>query len=330
MSPPPKPEPRDFRQEVTDRIIALLEEGVAPWQKPWEAAKVPMPVSVATGKPYRGGNALQLYITSLERGYSNPRWMTYKQAADHGWQVRKGENGTPIEFWDFKSEEATTDASEEGNDQQNGKKNEGLRQRRVIHRVYTVFNGQQIDGIPPLPARPLRTPIEMIESGERILAHSGARIQHDKADRAFYRLATDSIHLPQRDHFADAAGYYGTALHELAHWTGHPSRLGRLTLSGASHFGDPGYAREELRAELASLFIAAEHGIPHDPRQNAAYVASWIKALKDDKHEIFRAAHDAAAAADYILNLERSRDDTPEAETNVNRVQQTARGSRRH
>ncbi len=109
------------------------------------------------------------------------------------------------------------------------------------------------------------------------------------------------------DSVKDAASYYGTALHEAAHSSGHPSRLNRATLNESYRFGDISYAKEELRAELASLFLAAERGIPHDPAQHAAYVGSWIKTLKEDKNEIFRAAHDASRAADFLLALERVR-----------------------
>ena len=140
-----------------------------------------------------------------------------------------------------------------------------------------------------------------MRAGEQILGNSGAKISHDQADRAFYSRSQDSIHLPPKESFKEPAGYYGTALHELAHWTGHPSRLNRSTLNESYRFGDTSYAKEELRAELASVFLAAERGIPHDPQQHAAYVGSWIKALKEDKNEIFRAAHDASAATEYLL-----------------------------
>ena len=110
-----------------------------------------------------------------------------------------------------------------------------------------------------------------------------------------------------KEAFKDAPGYHGTALHELAHWTGHPTRLNRATLNESYRFGDINYAKEELRPELASVFLAAERGIPHDPAQHAAYVGSWVKALKEDKNEIFRAAHDASAATDFLLSLERER-----------------------
>lgn len=297
--PAPK---RDFRQEVTDNIVALLEKGVAPWQKPWNAqAHAAMPMNPTTDKPYRGGNAVHLLTVGLQKSYDDPRWMTYKQAAEQGWQVRKGEKGTQIEFWDVKPESKkagtrTEDAQEP--------KAEDQPEHRLIHRIYTVFNARQIDGIPPHAPQPAK-PFEAVEAGERILSSSGAKIAHDQADRAFYNRQSDSIHLPPKDAFKDPGAYYGTALHELAHWTGHPQRLNRSTLTESYRFGDQNYAKEELRAELASVFIAAEKGIPHDPESHAAYVGSWIQALKQDKHEIFRAAHDASKATDLLLGLER-------------------------
>jgi antirestriction protein ArdC len=230
--------------------------------------------------------------------------MTYKQAADQGWQVRRGEKGTQIEFWDVRAPRKEESRPEAGGGTRYG--DDEKRGTRLVHRVYTVFNATQIEEVPSYePKRP--TPFEVVRSGEKILENSGARVQHDQADRAFYSRSSDSIHLPPKDAFKDAAGYYGTALHELAHWTGHPSRLHRATLNESYRFGDSNYAKEELRAELASVFIAAERGIPHDPAQHAAYVGSWIKALREDKNEIFRAAHDASAATEFILALERDR-----------------------
>src|SRR5258708_17878107 len=214
--------PRDFRQEVTDRIVNMLEAGVAPWQKPWESgrASVGMPMNPTTDKPYRGGNAIHLMATGLQKGYEDPRWMTYKQAADHGWQVRKGEKGTQIEFWEVKpaqSEVSPNDSTGSSNDR-NGPDG---RDTRLVHRVYTVFNAKQIEGMPEYqPKRP--TPFEVVNSAEKILDNSGAKITHDQADQAFYNRASDSIHLPPKDAFKDAAAYYGTGLHEHAHWTSHP------------------------------------------------------------------------------------------------------------
>jgi antirestriction protein ArdC len=301
----PAPPKRDFRQEVTDRIITMLENGVAPWQKPWNPAEasVGMPFNPTTERSYRGGNAIHLMATGIRYGYDDPRWMTYKQAADRGWQVRRGEKGTQIEFWEVKAEaKDQRQPDSDAGDQTGGEK----RGTWLIHRVYTVFNARQIDGLPPYQPKQ-RTPFEVAQSGESILENSGAKIKHDQADQAFYNRSADTIHLPAKEAFKDAAGYYGTALHELAHWSGHPDRLARATLNESYRFGDTNYAKEELRAELASVFLAAERGIPHDPEQHAAYVGSWIKTLREDKNEIFRAAHDASAAADYLLSLERDR-----------------------
>src|ERR1019366_7001704 len=230
--------------------------------------------------------------------------MTYKQAADKGRQVSRGEKGTQIEYWDVKQASDKTQPSvpNGSGDAANGN-NSNAEKSRLIHRVYTVFNAQQIERIPPHTPEQ-HTSFEAVQAGEQILTNSGANIAHDQADRAFYSRSQDSIHLPPKDAFKDAAGYYGTALHELAHWTGHPSRLDRSTLTESYRFGDVNYAKEELRAELASVFLAAQRGIPHDPEQHAAYVNSWIGALKRDKNEIFRAAHDASAATDFILALE--------------------------
>jgi antirestriction protein ArdC len=308
---PTEPARRDFRREVTDRIINMLENGVAPWQKPWNPAdaSLDMPINPTTGKAYRGGNAVHLMATGLLRGYGDPRWMTYRQAAGLAWQVRKGEKGTQIEFWEVNAARHTRSEpirSDEGDGHQPADERDEGRSTRLIHRVYTVFNAKQIEGIPELTAKQ-RTVCEVVEVAEHILNNCGATILHDQANRAFYHRASDSIHLPPKQAFHHAAGYYGTALHELAHWTGHPSRLDRATLNETYRFGDVSYAKEELRAELASVFLAAELGIPHDPGQHAAYVTSWISVLKQDKNEIFRAAHDASRAADFLLALERER-----------------------
>jgi antirestriction protein ArdC len=308
---PDKPALRDFRQEVTDNIVQMLERGVAPWQKPWEpgANSLGIPFNPTSERAYRGGNAIHLMATSLQRGYEDQRWMTYKQASDHGWQVRRGEKGTQIEYWEAKeasdkTQPAPLDGHGDGSTA-NGN-NASAEKSQFIHRVYTVFNAQQMDGVPPHTPKQ-HTTIEVVQAGEQILNNSGANIAHDQADRAFYSRSADSIHLPPKDAFKDAAGYYGTALHELAHWTGHPSRLDRSTLTESYRFGDVNYAKEELRAELASVFLAAQRGIPHNPEQHAAYVNSWIGALKRDKNEIFRAAHDASKATDFILTLERDK-----------------------
>ncbi|HEX7361928.1 MAG TPA: ArdC-like ssDNA-binding domain-containing protein [Bryobacteraceae bacterium] len=205
----PEQQKRDHRQEVTDSIIALLEEGVAPWQKPWQGFGIPM--NPTTEKEYRGGNAIHLMAMAVRRGYEDPRWMTYKQAGENDWRVRRGEKGTRIEFWEVKE-----DSRDKNEPAQPDAERSNEPERRFIHRIYTVFNAQQIDGIPAYAPKE-RTPFEAVETGEQILTSSGANISHDQADRCFYSRAQDTIHLPPKEAFKDQAGYYGTALHELAH-----------------------------------------------------------------------------------------------------------------
>ncbi|PYT22337.1 MAG: hypothetical protein DMG57_35675 [Acidobacteria bacterium] len=281
VCPPLEPPRRDFRREVTDSIINMLENGVAPWQKPWNPAdaSLDMPMNPTTGKTYRGGNAIHLMASDLRRGYGDPRWMTYRQAAAVAWQVRKGEKGTQIEFWEVKAGRCRSSEpirAGDGDGHPLADEHDEVRGHRLIHRVYTVFNAKQIEGIPEWTPKQ-QTVFEVVEAAEHILNNCGVTICHDQADRAFYHRSSDSIHLPPKHAFKDAA------------------------------FGDISYAKEELRAELASVFLAAERGIPHDPAQHAAYVGSWIKTLKEDKNEIFRAAHDASQAADFLLALERAR-----------------------
>lgn len=293
---------RDYRQEVTDNIVAMLERGTAPWQKPWDAQRgMEMPFNPTTENAYRGGNAVHLLATGVSRGYEDPRWMTYRQAQENGWQVRKGEKGTQIEFWQFRQRDG-----QEPNDQVKEGDEAQAKRGAPLHRIFTVFNAAQIDGIPAYEPK-TRAEWEVVKSAENIMAGAGVRILHDQADRAYYTLGKDEVHLPPREAFPTPAHYYGTVLHELGHATGHPDRLDRDTLTKSAGFGSTEYAKEELRAELTSMMLAAERGIPHDPEQHAAYVASWIKVLREDKNEIFRASKDAARATEYLLDRELER-----------------------
>ncbi|MCI0420951.1 MAG: hypothetical protein L0312_17255 [Acidobacteria bacterium] len=150
----------------------------------------------------------------------------------------------------------------------------------------------------------MRQEWEVVQSGQAILDSSGARILHDQSDKAFSNRLTDTIHLPPKAAFKTASNYLGAALHETSHWAGAPNRLNRETLNESYRFGDLNYAREELRAELASVFLLAERGIPHNPDNHAAYLNSWLNAFRGDKHEIFRAARDAHKTADFLMALE--------------------------
>ena len=287
---------RDFRQEVTDSIIAALEKGVPPWKKSWQSGSLEIPLNPTTGKRYNGGNVLRLMFVGDVKGYADPRWCTFNQARANDWQVRKGEHGSQVEFW------KPINLGDDRKDRSRGFAEDDER-KRFIHCTYTVFNACQIDGIPAREPK-VHNEWEVIQSGESILRNSGAKIIHAEQDRAFYRKSTDTIHLPLKTAFPDAADYLGTALHELSHWSGHMDRLNRETLVKSTHFGDEMYAREELRAELASVFIAAEKGIPYRLDSNAAYIDNWLGVLRNDRNEIFRAASDAQKAADFIVALE--------------------------
>jgi antirestriction protein ArdC len=281
-------ERRDHRQEVTNDIVRLIEAGTTPWRRTWDAGYLGLPVNAATGKTYHGGNVLCLMAATAKRGYGDNRWMSYRQAQEAGGQVRKGEKATAIEFWQFSR---LTGADGEALDVIDEK-------ARPLHRIYSVFNAAQIDGI-EAPARPERPAFEQIAAAESIITTSGVTIKHDGFNRAFYAAASDSIHVPERAAFDDAPSYYGTVLHELTHWTGHDSRLSR-NLS-ALIGNDQARAREELIAELASAFLTAETGIETDLGNSAAYIDSWLSILKTDKNALFQAASAASKAADYLL-----------------------------
>lgn len=289
---------RPYHEVVAENLIKQLEEGTAPWQRPWEpgASGSFVPFNPITGNRYKGINAL--YLMSQER--NDQRWMTYNQATSLGAQVRKGEKGTGIQYWKFIEERTLKD--EKGNVMLN---DDGEPMKEIVRlerpKVFyaTVFNAEQIDGLPPLEKK--EQTWDPIERAEHILNASGASINHNGGGRAFYRPSTDSIHLPERGQFPTADNYYSTVLHELGHWTGHESRLARDILHP---FGSEQYAKEELRAEISSLLLGDELGIGHDPSQHVAYVGSWIKALRDDPMEIFRAAADAERIQAFIIGLE--------------------------
>ena len=270
---------RDPMQEFANRIIEELERGVKPWVRPWDPEKAggpQAPFNPVTGKRYHGVNVLILGMDMRAFESGDPRWMTYQQAQGKDWQVRKGEKSTTIFF--TKPCEVEDDEAEDGK-----------RSFRVL-KHYAVFHASQIDGVPEYKAPSVEeAPWTRPEAASIILRNSGAVIRTG-GDRAFYSPTTDHIQLPPDHAFNGAHEFATTALHELAHWTGHPSRLNRDL---QNRFGSAAYAMEELRAELASAFVASELGIPADIPHHASYIASWIKALKDDKREIFRAAADA-------------------------------------
>jgi putative DNA primase/helicase len=293
-----KADKKPFHEVVAQELIRQIEAGTAPWQKPWNAdgGIGGMPINPTTGKRYKGINAIHL----LAQGHSDPRWLTYKQATSLDAQVKKGERGTSIQYWKFEDTRTKTDEAGRPVLDADGK---AVQERFKLEnpRVFyaTVFNAEQIDGLPPLVTPKLTW--DPVERAESILANSGARILHSPSDRAYYSPARDEIHLPLQGQFPSARNYYATALHELGHWTGHESRLKRDL---QYPFGSEGYAREELRAEIASMVLCAELGLPHDPSQHAAYVANWVDVLKKDPLEIFRAAADAEKIHALAMSFE--------------------------
>jgi len=307
-----KPKRKPFHEEFAEKIIARLKEGTAPWQQPWHSGSANFaPHNPVSGTVYRGVNRVSLSLS----GHDDPRWMTLKQANDKGMTILPGSKSTPVIYYQFSEEKDRVGEDGKPVLGENGKPlKEKTELDRPIMRFARVFNAEQIDGMPPMQLTDKAFDWNPVEKGESILAASGADIKHDQSSQAFYRPRTDSIHLPPRENFEDPGKYYGTALHELGHWTKHPSRLNRE----GGPFGSEQYAREELRAEIASWMLGQDTGIPHDPEQHAAYVQSWIKVLEQDPYEIQRACRDAELIKEYVLDLERKKEmglDAPEAVT---------------
>ena len=221
----------------------------------------------------------------------DPRWATFLQAKQQGWQIKKGAKGTRVILW--KPFEARAKDDEENAEPK----------QVFLQRVFTVFHASQIDGISDYQP-PVKNEIELCAEAERIIAASGAEI-HYGGDRGCYFPSDDIIQLPERERFYSTAGYYSTALHELIHWTGHQSRLNRK--QNPNKYSRE-YAFEELVAEIGSMFISAATGIPQTEenfQNDTSYVASWLERMKDDPNVIFKAATEASKAADFILGAGR-------------------------
>ena len=305
---------KSFVETVSEKIIEQLKAGTAPWQKPWHDDKrKSLPYNPISDKRYKGINTLHLMAESMSKGYSDPRWLTYKQAKSLGAQVRTGEKSTLVQYWKFTDLVDKLDEDGKPVLDENGKKVKEeveLDKPRVFYA--NVFNAEQIDNLPPLPIREQKW--NPIERAETILENSGAKIFND-SNSAYYSPKKDEIHLPGKEFFDSNDKYYSTALHELGHWTGAESRLNR----DLSHpFGSQEYAREELRAEIASMIIGDELNIGHDSNQHVAYVESWIKILQDEPKEIFRAASDAEKIQNYVLGFEQIKEQKEEIKEEIN------------
>lgn len=273
----------------------MLETGVCPWQKPWKtSAKDALPSNYVSKKAYRGINAFILLCTP----YACPYWVSYKQAGELGGNVKKGEKGFPVVFWKRlpKTDKAT------GKPVLNSK---GKPESVMFLRYYTVFNLEQCEGITWEKPVSDGTPFEPLAEAARIVAGmpDAPEIRHGGA-RACYAPVTDVVQMPEQQTFNGAPEYYNTLFHELAHATGHAKRLDRKGITNIAGFGSDSYSREELVAEMGAAFLSGHAGILHVTANNsAAYLAGWIKALKEDSKLIVIAAAQAQKAADFILGV---------------------------
>lgn len=345
----------DAYQAVTDRIIEALEGGTVPWHKPWKNLQGVGPTSLQTGREYRGINVWILSVEAMLKGYTSPYWATFKQAkeravaaaraegrdieertgkkgtyyveqVDGEWKafrggVRKGEKATQVVLW--KPVRKTEKNEKTGEDEE---------RRFLVLRTFSVFNVEQCDGVdgPEMPELPEdHSPIDAAEaivtgwSGRPTVKHGG--------NRAYYSPALDYIQMPLSGQFAEAEGYYATLFHELAHSTGHSSRLARKSLISPTPFGTPDYSKEELVAELAAGFLCGEAGIPVNVEQSASYIASWLKVLKDDRKLIVHAAAQAQKAADLVLGIEPYKgEEEPNGSPSVNHSSQGGHHDRHH
>jgi antirestriction protein ArdC len=279
-------------QEITDKIIADLEAGSVPWVQPWGTsaarAALGMPENAATQRRYSGINVLILWAAAMDRGFSAQSWLTFRQALGLGGNVRKGERGTTVVYADRLPDEERQRAERDG-DEPNA---------IPFLKRFTVFNTDQCENLPEgLVTAPVPVPEGLIlPRAEALIDATGADFRIG-GERAFYNPNYDFIQVPRPDAYFEPINWHRTAIHELGHWVGHASRLGR-NLSGG--FGSAFYAKEELIAEMTSAFVCASLGIVPTVR-HADYIGSWLEVLRDDDRAIVRAASAASKAADYLL-----------------------------
>lgn len=288
---------QDVYSKITNQIVAELEKGVRPWLKPWNAdhadGRIMRPLR-ANGIPYRGINVVMLWSAAMAKGYAAPQWMTFKQALELNALVRKGEQGSLVVYASKITRTETDDGSGEETERD-----------IPFMKGYTVFNVEQIKGLPehyyPKPA-PRSETVQRIGRAEAFFAATRAVIRHS-GTQAYYSISSDHVQMPPLEIFRDAESYYATLAHETTHWTRHEKRLNREF--GRKRFGDEGYAMEELVAELGSAFLCADLELTPELRDDhAAYLASWLKVLKNDPRAIFTAASHAQRAADYLNGLQ--------------------------
>ena len=269
----------DIQQQITNTIIDMMETAGANWSKEWAA--IDAPNNISSGKNYTGINTLVLSAQAVRQGYDSNVWGTYKQWADKGAQVKKGEKATGGIFY------KTLEIKDKETDE---------KKRIPMLREFKLFNAHQVEGF-EIPASIELEPVERDASVDRYIKATGAIIGHG-GDSAFFMPSEDRIQMPRIETFTSSNAYYATLLHELTHWTGHKSRLDRLT---HARFGSTDYAKEELVAELGAAFQCQLLGVTSEPMENhAKYLNSWIKVLKEDKKAIFKASALAQKAVTLI------------------------------
>jgi len=292
----PTTQKTDLHQQITNQIIEAIEVGAGDYRMPWNpllcaGSSIGIPYNPVGQYGYHGINVLSLWASQQHNKFQSPQWATFRQWQGVGAQVRKGEKGSLTVFFKAIDAGGTEPVSNDGSDRR-------TRTPFVAKAAY-VFNVAQVDGFEPTPT-PTLTTIERHDAADAFIQSSSATIRHG-SHHACYIPSRDEIHLPHEGAFLDANGYYGVALHELVHWTGHQSRCARDL---RNRFGSEAYAAEELIAELGSAFLCAETGISPEPRiDHARYIESWLKVLKSDKRAIFTAAAKANQAVTYLNTL---------------------------
>ncbi len=274
---------------ITHRIIAEMENSRSSGKPLWNGSSSGIPVNFKSKQPYSGINILTLWLSAEDNQFTSNQWLTYQQARELGGQVRKGASGALCVYYKAITLQEETIKGE-------------VDERTIPWaKSFTLFNLGQIDGLVDTGVSD-RPGFDPIEDAEAILQSSGAKIVVEGA-RAFYSPSNDEIHLPDRTRFTKAANFYAVALHELVHWTGQDSRLGR---EFGKRFGDEAYAFEELVADLGSAFLNADLGLIDATLEgHASYLNGWLSVLKRDKKAIFTAASQAAKAHKYIMDLAR-------------------------
>ena len=288
--------------KVTKQFLDALRNGATPWIKPWseDNPHPSLPVNAVTGRTYSGVNVTILWSTSVARGYSKDRWLTFRQSSSVGGRISKGQKGTvAILFRDIEVKSNNKHCS--------AKDCEDESERRTIKliRGYTLFNVEQcenlpkyiVEGTPPDPSLPKW---DAHKEAEIFIKKTGALIHHN-SDQAVYIPKKDLIRMPALSEFSSTAGYYSTLFHELTHWTGHKNRLNRPGIMARNKLSPELYAFEELVAEIGSAFICAKLNIPGDLRHEG-YVLSWIKVLENNPRAIFQASALAWQASKYLQN----------------------------